>query len=218
MAQILVFGDSVAWGAWDREGGWVARLRKYIDEKTLDTPEFCNTDFHQIYNLGISSVSGENSTDLLKRFESETKPRVFGEDEVVFIFEIGDNDSMFLKDKNAFAVPPEKFRKHLQKLIQTAKKYSSKIVFVGTAAVDESRTAPVPWDKNMFFKNEYIQKYSKIIKNACKKNKINFIEISETFMKANYKSLLEDGLHPNSEGHKIIFETVKNFLVKEKII
>jgi len=30
--------------------------------------------------------------------------------------------------------------------------------------------------------------------------------------------LLEDGLHPNSEGHKKIFESVKEFLIKNKII
>ncbi len=218
MAQILVFGDSVAWGAWDREGGWVQRLRKYVDEKTLAAPEFCNTDFHQVYNLGISSVSGENSTDLLKRFKVETKPRAFGEDEIIFVFEIGDNDSMFLKDKNSFAVPPEKFEKNLRKLIEMAKKYSSKIVFVGTAAVDESRTAPISWDKNMFFKNEYIRKYSEIVKSVCKENKIRFIDIYGKFEKMNYKKLLEDGLHPNSEGHKIIFETVKGFLLKEEVI
>lgn len=31
MAKILVFGDSIAYGKWDSDGGWVARLRKYVD-------------------------------------------------------------------------------------------------------------------------------------------------------------------------------------------
>jgi lysophospholipase L1-like esterase len=45
-----------------------------------------------------------------------------------------------------------------------------------------------------------------------------FIEIFENWKKISYESLLYDGLHPNSEGHKKIFETVKNYLVKNKII
>jgi len=28
MVNILVFGDSITYGAWDEEGGWVQRLRK----------------------------------------------------------------------------------------------------------------------------------------------------------------------------------------------
>jgi len=33
-----------------------------------------------------------------------------------------------------------------------------------------------------------------------------------------YKGLLEDGLHPNSTGHKKIYEIVKGFLVENRII
>ena len=50
MVQILIFGDSIAWGAWDKEGGWVQRLRKLIDEKNLSDPEF----YCLVYNLGVS--------------------------------------------------------------------------------------------------------------------------------------------------------------------
>ncbi len=217
MAQILVFGDSIAWGAWDKEGGWVERLKKFLNKKTLSIPEFWNTDFMEVYNLGISSVSGENSSNLLERFESEAKRRL-GEYETIFIISIGKNDSCFLKSKDSFLTPPEIFERNIQELIKFAKKYSSKIVFVGTAMVDESKASPIHWDKNMHYKNEYLKKYNEIIKYVCKENKVRFIDIYETFAKADYKKLLEDGLHPNSEGHKIIFEAVKNFLVKEKII
>ena len=99
-----------------------------------------------------------------------------------------------------------------------AKKYSSKIVFVGTAMVDESKSTPIYWNKNMYCRNEYLHQYNEIIKKVCKENKIYFVEISETFAKTDYKKLLEDGLHPNSKGHEIIFNIVKNFLLKEKII
>ncbi len=35
MTRILVFGPSTTYGAWDIEGGWVQRLRRYLDEKQL---------------------------------------------------------------------------------------------------------------------------------------------------------------------------------------
>ena len=49
MTQILVFGTSTTYGCWDIEGGWVQRLRKYLDEKQLDDPEL----YYIVYNLGI---------------------------------------------------------------------------------------------------------------------------------------------------------------------
>ena len=48
--NILVFGDSIAYGKWDEQGGWVQRLRKYIDKKynLIDEPKSW-----LVYNLGI---------------------------------------------------------------------------------------------------------------------------------------------------------------------
>lgn len=215
MAQILVFGDSVVWGAWDKEGGWVARLRKFLDKRTLSIPEFHNTDFLMVYNLG---VSGDSSGWLLKRFEPEVMQRLKEKDRTIIIIAIGKNDSCFLENKKSFMTPPKQFEKNIQKLISLSRKYSSKIIFVGTAMIDETKTMPIYWNKNMHCRNEHLKQYNDIIKSVCAKKKIRFIDIYGKFAKTDYKKLLEDGLHPNSEGHKMIFETVKDFLVKEKII
>ena len=32
MPQISVFGDSITYGAWDREAGWVERLKKVLNK------------------------------------------------------------------------------------------------------------------------------------------------------------------------------------------
>lgn len=218
MAQILVFGDSIAYGAWDKEGGWVQRLRKFLDEKTLLIPNFCNIDFPQVHNLSVSSEKGENSDNLLERFEFETNQRLEKSKKHIFIFAIGKNDSAFNKIKNNFTIPLEKFRENLQKLVKLAKNYSPKIVFIGIATVDELKINLLSWDPGISYKNENIQKYNKIIKSVCKENEVYFVEIFEDWMKLDYKKLLEDGLHPNSEGHKKIFEIVKGFLIENKII
>jgi len=205
MPNLLVFGDSITYGAWDKEGGWIQRLRKFLDE---------NYGGYLVYNLGIS---GDNTNDLLKRVEFETEQRIKEEKELIFVFAIGINDSQFIHTQNNLRTSPEKFKENIQKLINIAQKFSSKIVFVGLTPVDETKTTPIPWNPDISYKNEYIQKYNEIIRNICKENKIYFIEVFEKFKELNYKELLDDGLHPNSKGHQKIFEIVKDFLIENKI-
>ncbi len=209
--RILIFGDSIAYGAWDREGGWAWRLRKFLDEKTLSEPE----SYFLVYNLG---VSGDTTEDLLERFEFETEQRIKEKEDTTIIFAIGGNDSTFNNNKNKCHVSQEKSKKNIQKLIKLAAKYAAKILFIGLFPADESKTIPIPWARNKSYKNEYIIQYDKIIKSVCQENSVLFIGIFEEFMNSDYKNLLEDGQHPNSEGHRKIFEIVKEILIKNKII
>jgi len=215
MTKICIFGNSITYGACDIEfGGWVQRLRKFLDEKAKQNPQL----YFDVYNLG---VSGDTTEDLLKRFEIEAKARLAeldeGEDAII-IFAIGINDSQYIHDKASLRVPEREFRENIKKLINLAKKFTSKLIFVGLTPVDETKTTPIPWNTNKSYKNEHIQKYNQIIKLICKDNKIWFIEIFEKWIKSDFKKLLEDGLHPNSLGHKNIFENVKEFLIKNKVI
>lgn len=89
--NILFFGDSITWGAWDEDGGWVNRIKKIVDKKIISS----NFEYyHDIYNVGIS---GENTNDLLERFDNETLSRVDGDNQTIFVFAIGVNDSQFVK-------------------------------------------------------------------------------------------------------------------------
>jgi len=206
MSKFFVFGDSITYGAWDKAGGWVQRLRTFIEEKYPEE--------HLIYNLGIS---GDTSDLLLERFEAETKKRIEGKT-FIFIFQLGLNDSAFLSTKKDFWVSQEKFRYNLRGIIKISKSISKKIFFLGITPVDEAKTQPVVWDERVTYKNENIKKYDEIIKEVCNVENIHFIEIFDKFFKSGYKKLLQDGLHPNSEGHEKIFEIVKDFLIEDKII
>ncbi len=197
MSQILIFGDSITYGAWDKEGGWVSRLRKVIDEKNLADKDF----YWLIYNLGID---GNNSKDILKRFEPEIKARLWPGEETIIIISAGTNDNMYDNKNKVFAVSQEEYEQNLQKLVNIAKKYTSKIIFIGSSPVDDSRTNPVPWVKNCSYLQKYIIAYSNIAKSICKKNKIPFVNIIDELD----NDVLEDGVHPNSEGHEIIFKNV----------
>jgi lysophospholipase L1-like esterase len=209
--NILFFGDSITWGAWDREGGWVARIKKFVDKKIIDS----NFEYyHDIYNVGIS---GDNTSDLLKRFEAEAKNRIDEDNETLFVFAIGVNDSQFVENvDNRTSI--EQFQENLKKLIDNAKKITSKIVFIGLFPVDDSKLTPTSWEADKSYKLEHVEKYNQVIKNVCESEKVDFINIYEEFVSKDYKSLLIDGLHPNTEGHKEIFDTVLKFLLDKKYL
>lgn len=211
MTHVLIFGDSITYGAWDKEGGWAKRLRNFLDEKQLSDSNICYTT----YNLGIS---GDNTDDLLKRFDFETERRLDEGEETIFIFAIGINDCQFLHKENRFRIEERKFKENIQKLIMSANIVSSKILFVGLTPVDESKTIPIPWNTNKSYKNEYVEKYNEMIKSICKENNILFIEIFENWLKLDYKKILEYGLHPNTEGHQKLFEIVRDYLIEKNLI
>ncbi|MBU4000173.1 SGNH/GDSL hydrolase family protein, partial [Patescibacteria group bacterium] len=88
MPQILVFGDSIAYGAWDKEGGWVERLKVFTNRKAISS----GLEFYcAVYNLAID---GDYTRTLLKRLESETKQRADVGQETIFVFAIGKNDAI----------------------------------------------------------------------------------------------------------------------------
>jgi len=201
MSTICVFGASITWGAFDDEkGGWVERLKTYFWKSDND-----------FYNLGIS---GDKSTDLLKRFKAECKAR----EPNVILISIGINDSQYINDRNNPRTPIGEFKDNIQKLIEIGQAFTGKIIFVGLNPVDESKTMPIPWSPEKYYTNENIQEYNNVVKSICEENNLSFIEIFDNWMKSDYKNLLEDGLHPNSKGHKKIFETVNDFLIQNKII
>ncbi|MCX8193770.1 MAG: GDSL-type esterase/lipase family protein [Candidatus Pacearchaeota archaeon] len=208
--KIIVFGDSIAYGAWDKEGGWVARLRKFLDKITLTDPDF----YCVVYNC---SVPGNTTKDIIKRFKFETIQRLKEKEDSAIIFDIGINDALFNVKKKTNTIKPEGFRKNIKKLINQAKKFSLKIAFISLKPVDEKRAIVIPWQPELSYQNKYIKQYNQIIKEECQKNRIYFIDVFETIFESS-KNLLEDGIHPNAKGHELIYKTIKEFLIKNKII
>lgn len=206
MATILVFGDSIVWGAADSEGGgWVNRFSIGLGrDSEID-----------VYNLG---VSGDKTLNILDRFESETKARIEQGEEVALVFAIGINDSYFVHSKNALMTSLDEFKANIQQLTDKAQKLASKVIFIGLTPVDEAKTTPIPWNTDKSYKNENVKKYNEIIKSNCQEKDIHFVEIFNEWINLDYQNLLEDGLHPNSAGHKKIFETVKDYLIQHQII
>lgn len=212
--HILAFGTSTTYGAWDTEGGWVQRFRKFLDEKYVQS-NFDNDKFCLVYNLG---VSGDTSTGILKRFESETQTRIDKKDQkVVILFHLGINDAIRNNESGDNWVSPHEFKENYKRLIHLAKKYSDTIIVVGSKPVD-ARVDPIPWLPDHSYKNEDVEKYNEIMEEVAKENGTYFIEMYKRFINKDYSNLLADGVHMNSEGHKQFFEVVKDFLIANELI
>lgn len=194
--KICVWGDSIVWGSGDHEkGGWVERLKLHYMEKTSEEVK--------VYNLGIS---GGNTDDLLRRFETEAKERK----PRIIMFAIGTNDSSYFKENTLNRVSVEKFENNLAELANIAQTITNRIIFVGLTLVNESKTMPIPWNVEIYYDNKNIIKYDKIIETFCEKNKIQYISMYKVLTKED----LKDGLHPNPVGHEKIFRIVLQELEK----
>ena len=183
--NILVFGDSITYGAWDKEkGGWVNRLRLALEN------DYSN-NYYTIFNLGISGDVTENIKD---RFDNECKIRFNKNDNTIIIFSIGINDTQNVKDEDRVSL--ETFRNNIITLINSAKKYTDNILFIGLTKVDESKVTPLPWDKEL--------------KNICLESNVDYLYIYDLLE----GDELFDDLHPNNVGHQKNCDKVKTKISK----
>jgi lysophospholipase L1-like esterase len=219
--EIFAFGDSVTYGRWDKDGGWVVRLRKFLDMRALTTKE--EEIFYTIYNLGVPS---ESAMDILSRFDSEMETRCSEGAGPVIIFATGLTDAVFSVKANRHVLPIETYKKTLAKLLAAAQRYKPRaILFVGPTPVDESRAAPFSWDSNRILKNENIRVYNDTLLGFCKGNGLACVDLYGRMVRAKgfekrffdsdyYGGSNDDGIHPNSTGHRLAYSTIKRELIK----
>ena len=199
--QILIFGASGTHGNWDEQGGWAERLRRRVIKGILTNPN----KFHgHVFNLG---VPGDTTAVLLARMENEIKSRLFYL-ETIIIISVGVNDSRIKNSDKKPLITEEEFVANQEKLLKLAKKYTDKVLFVGYNPVDENRTAP--WDECYTYRCDRIIKCNNIVKSICAKNKADFVDVYPLIESKD----IYDGLHPNSSGHKKIYEQIWPYLEK----
>lgn len=197
--RICVFGGSQTYGSNDRvQGGWVQRLRRFFETEGYDI---------SVYNCG---VSGDTTAKLLSRFEIECRAR----DPEIVIFAIGINDSRYLNAPDNLAVPQPQFQKNLQELINQAQSLSKKIIFLSLTNVVESKLMPTPWHKNEYYTHHNITAYNQHLHNICQKNNLPLIDVLNLLDDAE----LEDGLHPDSNGHEKLYITVRDYLLNNHLV
>lgn len=119
--NLFIFGDSVSYGKYDTQGGWVSRLKKHFDFANADKS---SDNYVNLFNL---SIPGNNSEKLLEQINFEIKQRLHKNTQNFILIAIGANDPSSNISVN-----------NLKKIIIFAKKYSNNIFLI--SYVDENNS------------------------------------------------------------------------------
>ncbi len=202
--QIFAIGHSITQGYWDTKGGWVQRLRTHLDEKTLENP---NKFYFEVYNLG---VSGDDTNQLLERIDDEIERRNSKGSKTVILIQIGANDAIYLTEKDRIRVSKQDFKKNNHKLIARAKEYADEIIFVNDGYKEIE--GEIPWAEGKSYTGNKLEEYIEIQRNVCNERNVHLVDLRSKFTKEKWCELLEDGIHPNNEGHEEIYQEIKEKL------
>lgn len=205
--RVLVFGDNIAHGFWDEAGGWPQRIRAQYDAVAVQA---LDTSFPDLYNL---SISGETARGVIKRLPYEVTSRQDHQD-VTIVIAIGMNDTMIYKGVEA--TPAELFRGELSQILETARSFTDRIIFVGITPVDDDLCDPWQYSSTgKCFNNERIQAFNTVIASFCGEEKVSYVDVFAIFQKKMARAdLLADGLHPNTDGHALLARLIEPELDK----
>lgn len=192
--KVAFLGASITEGFYDLEGGgFVGRFNHWIKAQQPKS---------KVYNLGIY---GENSSQILKRAIPELMPR---KPDLVVV-QICSNDSARWDDPdNDPKISIVQMEDNFHTLLSQVK-LSSQVICLGPPPVDETKTKPFGTSL-VYFTNYDLDRYNNKAKEICQSLDIPYIDIFDQWSKmADYQKILEDGLHPNAQGHQMIFELIK---------
>ena len=135
---------------------------------------------YRVVNLG---VSGNTTTDAVGRVHLvvEQKP-------VAVVVAFGGNDGLR-------GLPVETTRANLDTILSAIRKSGAKILLAGI-------TLPPNYGA------EYIRPFEKVFAEAAKKYDVPFIPFLLMGVATNPDLMLQDGLHPNAEGNRMVADTV----------
>ncbi len=199
--RILVFGDSIAWGAFDTEkGGWVDRLKQYIMKPGV---------YDEVFNL----CDPGSTTELIPNYLEQVCSTIIRKKKKqnAIILSVGINDSQVSRATSEPRTHLKQFKKNMESMIRIALKFVDTVIVIGLIPVNEKKVNS--WLYEIDYKNEVIVQYNTVLKDLAKKYGAHFI----TMTKLN-TNMLYDGLHPNTKGHQKIFEIVRDYLAENKLI
>lgn len=190
--RILIFGDSITYGAWDSEGGWADRLKRWAHQRYLQ-----NGTKLQVINLGIG---GNTSRGILARLENEIKARHSASWPFMIILMLGSNDGRVRDD--VVEVPLEQFAQNYREIVNIAKSYTDKIITVGLPPLGQ----PEIDFKEMQYSDSTLERYDAEIRTIANEHDLPFVDVRPLF--SSRDSFSPDLLHPNDAGHEIIYKAV----------
>ena len=199
----IVIGDSITYGIGDFEsGGWATMFKQYIVNK--DDSKVCNNYVH------IAAFPGATSTDILNKIESILKSFNHKEFTNTIILSIGINDTQEFNGNYKNSI--EQYRTNIEQIAKCVMDKGFNMIILGLTRIESDEK--FLWKPNKYYNNDIISEYDKDLslilgydgelKEFCKNNRIKYIPMQEVLKKEDFI----DGLHPNHNGHKKIFEKI----------
>lgn len=195
----IIIGDSITYGIGDFEsGGWATMFKNYI----------VNTDDSKVGNnyVHIAGFPGATSSDILNKINSLLQSFIYeGHTNTVIIF-IGVNDTQVLHEEPEDN--REQYKSNIEKIAKIVTDKGCNLIILGLTSIESDEK--FLWKPNKYWEYDrdvkIVLKYDAALKEVCKKNKIKYIPMQEVLEKNDFI----DGLHPNQNGHKKIFEYIIN--------
>lgn len=216
MGNLYFVGDSITTGAWDERGGWANRLIADIMQLNIPARMDKRAFYCLPYNLG---VSGDAVPNLLARLEQEVEARNEGEADKRYaeiIIYIGTNDAVYHLDENRPAFTEQQFETNFTELIHLATSLAGRVSVLGLLPVDDAKLNPVPWAPHLQCAQKFVKAFEDSIARVCGDNDIRFFPLFDRWLALpNWQELLIDGEHPNSDGHAMLAEQVRDFIIND---
>ncbi|MCR3923086.1 MAG: GDSL-type esterase/lipase family protein, partial [Firmicutes bacterium] len=121
----------------------------------------------------------------------------------------GINDSAIYLDDKSEVTPITEFEENTTKMISMINKYNVNMVFVGLTMVNEALAGN--FNDRLCFSNERIHDYNQSLKRICSEHHIDFMDLHNECNneKTIFLDMLQDGLHPDGNGHSFIMQKLK---------
>ncbi|MFH1649753.1 MAG: GDSL-type esterase/lipase family protein [Candidatus Woesearchaeota archaeon] len=201
MTDIFVFGDSISNGSW-ADPGWADRIKNDLVQNHISNSAYLDT----LINI---SAGGKNSSHILKFIQPVLQAHTDEHVDSIVIFAVGINDAARIDGKEGNWVNKNESISNMKKMIEHAKQTTQHVLILDVTPVDESKTNPCSFAPDVSYKNSDILEYSKLLRTIAKETNCIFIPLFDEWKSREYTNYLDDGLHPNREGHRRIYEKVK---------
>lgn len=205
--QFFIFGASIAYGVGSTYGGWANLIKQSVNSKLYKDNGL--GEKVEVYNFAKPGATIQFVKDSFEVFVNLYKRDVPA---VAFVL-VGLNDVKAVGNINGYQTDENAFETSYKTLLNSIKDRFETVYVIGFHNVDESKTLPKinPLDNSLsFFSNTRIQKFNEVLKNVCDSyENVNFISVSDI----GTDCLYEDGLHPNDNGHELIFQKVEKYLI-----
>ena len=199
--KLIIIGDSGVYGWGDLEGGgWCERLRqKWLNLENAPI----------IYSLGIR---GDGLEKVAERYKNEWERRGELRRKVPegLLLSIGLNDTARIgREDGRPQLSEDAFKFGLKRLVNEIKAEVD-VMVLGLTPVNEEA---MPFAECLWYSNKLCSIYEKKIEEACLDLNIPFLSIHEKMINLlSFKELLSaDGIHLNTEGHKWIYDQIREW-------